>query len=173
MPRSSILVTLQILRCMISQANLPVCTGQLDRKKYHWEVRHAGLQGLRHLVAIRRDLLVCNASQSNGDYEVKTDSKIHSEEDILQDVLAAALIGIRDSDDDVRGTAAGALKPIAKELVEQLPAPSLLDLLAALRASLDDIRDDLSNSAANILDLLSTLIQHQAVLELFSRSGTG
>ncbi|CAG8788787.1 25064_t:CDS:10, partial [Racocetra persica] len=57
-----------------------------------WEVRHAGMLGLKYAVAVRKDL-------------VNT---------ILDGTVGAVILGLKDSDDDVRAVAASILIPIAE-----------------------------------------------------------
>lgn len=123
-------------------------------KGYAWEVRHAGLLGLRYEVTIRKDVLEKN-NQSGG---------------ILEDVTRLAIICLRDDDDDVRGVAAATLLPIVDQIVARLPdaVPTLLD---QLWDSLILLKDDLSSSTAGVMDLLTKLVEKpKVVAEHFMKS---
>ena len=150
------------------KAGVPAEAG---RKSYYWEVRHAGLMGLKYLVAVRRDIFVSASPSLPKEEHTAIASSRRTE--LLQMVLQAALLGIRDADDDVRGTAASALQPLAPELVQNLPEAAVMELLDTLRLSLNDLKDDLSNSVASVLDLLGTLIQYPTVLTLLEKAETG
>lgn len=63
--------------------------------KYVWQVRHAGLLGLKYLVAVRNDLLRSGEAkevvvkEEDGDIKMKTFSEL----DLLRDVVNASLLG--------------------------------------------------------------------------------
>ncbi|WFD20347.1 TATA-binding protein-associated factor mot1 [Malassezia caprae] len=118
--------------------------GQPGQRTYVWEVRHAGLLGIKYEVAMRVDVLGV-------------------EDDMLADVLDVAQLGLRDDDDDVRAVAAATLLPITRNLVAHQLArmPALLD---QLWACVGDRRDDLSSSAASVMDLLAALMAQPDVV---------
>ncbi|QRV86508.1 TBP associated factor (Mot1) [Ceratobasidium sp. AG-Ba] len=117
-----------------------------------WEVRHAGLLGLKYEVAVRRDLV-----------EVEHDDA----KDVLQGVVSAALIGLGDNDDDVRSVAASCLVPIAAEIVKRLP-DTVPGVLKVLWASLQEMKDDLGSSVGAVMDLLGTLVTLPTVIAILS-----
>ena len=118
--------------------------GQPGQRAYVWEVRHAGLLGIKYEVAMRVDVLGV-------------------EDDMLADVLDVAQLGLRDDDDDVRAVAAAMLLPITRNLVAHQLArmPALLDQLWTCVGAR---RDDLSSSAASVMDLLAALIAQPDVV---------
>lgn len=124
--------------------------GQPGQRAYVWEVRHAGLLGIKYEVAMRVDVLGV-------------------EDDMLADVLDVAQLGLRDDDDDVRAVAAATLLPITRNLVaHQLSRmPALLD---QLWACVGDKRDDLSSSAASVMDLLAALMAQPDVVHMADSS---
>ncbi|WFD29083.1 TATA-binding protein-associated factor mot1 [Malassezia sp. CBS 17886] len=162
------------------------------RRGYVWEVRHAGLLGLKYEVAVRLDVLgggaqageVKNAGGDGPATPGKTelgmggDALRHSAvdgrdpgaaapsppSDMLSDVLDVAILGLADDDDDVRNVAAAMLLPIASPLVEQKldRIPELLDLLWSC---VRNARDDLSSSTGGVMDLLASLNGYPRVLE--------
>ncbi|MCO5565264.1 hypothetical protein L7F22_018937 [Adiantum nelumboides] len=129
------------------QAEISALKAKRGVKGYAWEVRHAGLLGLRYEVTVRKDVLD-NADQSA---------------DILSDVTNLAIICLRDDDDDVRSVAAATLLPIVDQIVERMPnaIPVLLD---QLWNSLILLKDDLSSSTAGVMDLLTKLVEKPKVV---------
>lgn len=113
-------------------------------RTYVWEVRHAGLLGIKYEVAMRVDVLGV-------------------EDDMLADVLDVAQLGLRDNDDDVRAVAAAMLLPITDQLVRHQRA-RLPALIEQLWACVDEKRDDLASSAASVMDLLAALMTKPGVL---------
>lgn len=53
-------------------------------RNHVWEVRHAGLLGIKYEVAVRHDLF---------DTEVKTEESGGATQNVLQDVVDAAILG--------------------------------------------------------------------------------
>ncbi|KAF8744257.1 chromatin remodeling protein, partial [Rhizoctonia solani] len=163
MPRRSVLHVHSILLQMIgqggskpSQDEKPTKT-RVNESKHAtpgvvWEVRHAGLLGLKYEVAVRRDLV---------------DTSREDARDILQGVVDAALIGLEDNDDDVRSVAASCLVPIAVEIVARLPG-AVPGVLGVLWASLQDMKDDLGSSVGAVMDLLGALVSLPSVIEILS-----
>lgn len=117
---------------------------------YAWEVRHAGLLGLRYEVSVRKDLLERN---------VTDDSR-----DILHDVAHLAIICLRDDDDDVRSVAAATLLPIVDQVVERM-SEMVPGLLEQLWSSLGFLKDDLSSSTGGVMDLLAKLVEKPKVVK--------
>lgn len=110
--------------------------GVKDTKK--WEVRHAGLLGLRYIIAVRQDMSV----------------------ELLARTIDPILEGLEDQDDDVRAAAGEALIPVAKVVVGLMPAkiPKLVSILWDALLDLDDI----SASTSSVLRLLSCLTSIRA-----------
>lgn len=139
-------------------AGTPVPDG---KRGYVWEVRHAGLLGLKYVVAMRRDML-------GGD--VPADSSVPGA-DMLTDVIEVALLGLRDDDDDVRAVAAATLLPICEQIVSQR-LDHVPRLLEHLWSCVRDMRDDLSSSTGGVMDLLASLSGYEQVMEqMRERSG--
>ncbi|KAJ2741712.1 TATA-binding protein-associated factor mot1 [Coemansia sp. BCRC 34301] len=113
-----------------------------------WEVRHAGLSGLRYVVAVRRDVA---ALLSGG-------------------TLDAALAGLCDSDDDVRGVSAETLLPLADSLVMCQPE-RVLEVVGGVWAALGEVTDDLTASAAALMALLARLVAHPDVRSAVTAAG--
>ncbi|CAE6520255.1 unnamed protein product [Rhizoctonia solani] len=163
MPRRSVLHVHAILLQMIGQdGSKPAqeekpAKGKANGSKHAapgvvWEVRHAGLLGLKYEVAVRRDLV---------------DTSREDARDILQGVVGAALIGLGDNDDDVRSVAASCLVPIAAEIVARLP-DAVPGVLEVLWSSLQDMKDDLGSSVGAVMDLLGTLVSLPTVIAILS-----
>ncbi|WFD35447.1 TATA-binding protein-associated factor mot1 [Malassezia cuniculi] len=124
------------------------------KRGYIWEVRHAGLLGLKYEVAMRRDML---AGEAPGDGSVPG-------ADMLTDVIEVALLGLRDDDDDVRAVAAATLLPICEQIVSQR-LDHVPRLLEHLWTCVKDMRDDLSSSTGGVMDLLASLFGYEQVME--------
>ncbi|KAI9598492.1 hypothetical protein BDF19DRAFT_393058 [Syncephalis fuscata] len=106
-----------------------------------WQVRHAGLLGLKYAVAIRSDCV----------------------DNWIQSTVDAAITGLRDPDDDVRAVAAGVLLPITDTLVASC-TQRLLEVIHVLWNGLRDVKDDLSASIASMMDLAAKLCSYDIVL---------
>ncbi|KAK0210306.1 SNF2 superfamily chromatin remodeling protein [Desarmillaria ectypa] len=158
MPRRSVLHVHSILLQMIQQTfTIPVSVGSssksrsktaTEQKTHIWEVRHAGLLGIKYEVAVRSDLFTTTLVKQEKDSVFDDTGK-----EILRGVVAAALLGLSDHDDDVRSVAATCLSPVAGHLVEHLPE-SLDQVLLVLWQCLSDMKDDLSSSVGAVMDLL-------------------
>ena len=88
MPRRSLLHVHYVLLQMIRQDfNLSI-NGKLKtepvERNHVWEVRHAGLLGIKYEVAVRHDLF---------DAELKTEESGVASQNVLQDVVDAAILG--------------------------------------------------------------------------------
>jgi TATA-binding protein-associated factor len=88
MPRRSLLHVHSVLLQMIRQDfNLPV-NGKLKtepvERNHVWEVRHAGLLGIKYEVAVRHDMF---------EAELKTEESGDASQNVLQDVVDAAILG--------------------------------------------------------------------------------
>nr|XP_019011335.1 TATA-binding protein-associated factor [Kwoniella pini CBS 10737]OCF50116.1 TATA-binding protein-associated factor [Kwoniella pini CBS 10737] len=139
----------------------------LDKsEKFAWEVRHAGLLGLKYEVAVRNDLL--GVTKIDEDVKTETDVKPDigaAELNILKDVVEAGILALADSDDDVRTVAASALTPIPEIIASQLPQKELNDLLTTLWDCLKEGGDGLGSSTGAVMDLLGVLIKQEEVIE--------
>lgn len=145
-----------VLLDMTRQDSLRAAGTPVDTKRgYVWEVRHAGLLGLRYEVAMRRDML-------GGD--VPPERRGVPGSDMLTDVIEVALLGLRDDDDDVRAVAAATLLPICEQIVTQR-LEHVPKLLEHLWSCVRDMRDDLSSSTGGVMDLLARLFGYAQVME--------
>ncbi|KDR81493.1 hypothetical protein GALMADRAFT_239466 [Galerina marginata CBS 339.88] len=164
MPRRSLLHVHSVLLQMIRQDFIGV-DGKSPKeveRVYIWEVRHAGLLGIKYEVAVRSDLFDKSpVKQEHGD--VSNDGQT-----ILGGVVDAAILGLGDRDDDVRSVAASCLLPVAEHIVQQLPE-SLENILIVLWDCLSDMKDDLSSSVGVVMDLLGKLVAYDQVIEILAR----
>ncbi|KAK0225219.1 SNF2 superfamily chromatin remodeling protein [Armillaria nabsnona] len=176
MPRRSVLHVHSILLQMIQQTfTIPVSVGSSSRSKpktateqrtHIWEVRHAGLLGIKYEVAVRSDLFSTTpVKQEDSEFD-------DTGKEILRGVVAAALLGLSDRDDDVRSVAATCLSPVAGYLVEHLPE-SLEQVLLVLWQCLSDMKDDLSSSVGAVMDLLGKLVVYDKVIALLGSDSFG
>lgn len=122
---------------------------------YAWEVRHAGLSGLRWIIEVGPQIK----------NEPDTDPLV-----AISEIADTAMQCLRDSDDDIRAVASIVLLPLASgslvnELSDKLPA-----LLETLWGSLSDLKDDLNSSTGSVMDLLATLLRHDVVTDLVQKS---
>ncbi|KAF8894499.1 SNF2 chromatin remodeling protein [Infundibulicybe gibba] len=160
MPRRSLTHVHSILLQMIRQdfvipANMS--KSKVDPDRTHiWEVRHAGLLGIKYEVAVRNDL-----------FEEANSATPACGNDVLQGVVDAAVLGLGDRDDDVRSVAASCLLPVAGHLVDQLPG-SLDRVLVVLWHCLSDMKDDLSSSVGAVMDLLGKLVSYERVIDILA-----
>lgn len=174
MPRRSVVHVHRILLQMILQDPLPdeLRSKKNGKGKQHvWEVRHAGLLGIKYEVAVRSDLV---ESEEEGGKEV------------LKGVVDAAVLGwvllfvsrvgvflnhlfslsnyrLSDGDDDVRSVAASCLIPVASHLVERLPE-EIPRVTLVLWSCLENMKDDLSSSVGAVMDLLGKLVTFDQVI---------
>lgn len=182
MPESSALKIVELLSTMVRQDEVKAelekqarqdPESRKGKRNYYWEVKHAGLLGLKYLVAVRRDLFERVDAESedptgNGSIPIHT---VPSRQERIESVLDTAILGLSDKDDDVRSVAASVLLPIANLVVEKLPQEKTLLLLDMLYTSLGDLRDDLSSSVGNVMDLLSRLLQFPSIIQQIQWSG--
>ena len=139
----------------------------MGKRNHLWEVRHAGLLGVKYGVAGRSDLF--DAPKSEGEHDVR--------KSILQGVVDAAVLGyillfhiiwcirslaysLGDRDDGVRAVAASHLLPISNHLIERLPE-ELGHVLAVLWNCLRDMKDGLSSNVGAAMDLLGKYAAHR------------
>ncbi|THV07958.1 SNF2 superfamily chromatin remodeling protein [Dendrothele bispora CBS 962.96] len=176
MPRRSVLHVHSVLLQMIKQDfAIPFTTttdntnskGKVDKdqKTHIWEVRHAGLLGIKYEVAVRNDLFELGLAKP----EVKEEGMELDESGkmILRDVVDAAMLGLGDKDDDVRAVAASCLLPIAGSLVEHL-SEALDRVLLVLWSCLSDMKDDLSSSVGAVMELLGKLVTYEKVISVLA-----
>lgn len=160
MPLRSVVHVHSILLQMIRQ-DFPLPSkaksGKVDERNHVWEVRHAGLLGIKYEVAVRSDLFC--APEREGEYDVG--------KSILQGVVDAAVLGLGDRDDDVRAVAASCLLPVATHLVERFPE-SLDCVLAVLWECLRNMKDDLSSSVGAVMELLGKLVTYDKVTDILA-----
>ncbi|TFY68331.1 hypothetical protein EVG20_g3602 [Dentipellis fragilis] len=180
MPRRSVLHVHSLLLQMIRQDfPVPVQTAAarsrgLPEKTHVWEVRHAGLLGIKYEVAVRSDVIEEEVTKSEEDVKMEVDVKPvpgPSGKEVLQDVVDAAVLGLGDRDDDVRSVAASCLLPVATHLVRQLPG-SLSLVLSVLWSCLGDMKDDLGSSVGAVMDLLGKLVTYPEVIEILASEST-
>ncbi|CAK5279450.1 unnamed protein product [Mycena citricolor] len=189
MPRRSVSHVHTLLLQMIQQDwVMPAVTNGSKRKtaaksspdKPHiWEVRHAGLLGIKYEVAVRGDLFsgrpLLSKTEEDADAkavkieadDVQPDSFDESGKEVLRGVVEAAILGLGDDDDDVRSVAASCLLPVAAHLVSQLP--DVLDrVLIVLWRCLSNMKDDLSSSVGAVMDLLGKLVSYDQVITILA-----
>ncbi|KAF8977691.1 TATA-binding protein-associated factor mot1 [Entomortierella lignicola] len=118
-------------------------------RDYIWEVRHAGLLGLKYAVAVKKDIL--------------DDDSIYAAH-MLENVVNAVVLGLKDEDDDVRAVSASTLIPISSNFVNKLPE-RIPDVVNILWDCLAVLKDDLTASTASVMDLLANLFSFQRVLD--------
>ncbi|EJT51996.1 helicase [Trichosporon asahii var. asahii CBS 2479] len=111
--------------------------------RFAWELRHAGLLGLKYEVVVR------------------------DTEAIIRDIVSCALLSLREADDDVRTVAASALLPAAGDLVK---LPEIGDILSTLWDCLGEGTDELGSSTAAVMDLLGALLGYSEVISLMASS---
>ncbi|KAF8654075.1 hypothetical protein AX16_003608 [Volvariella volvacea WC 439] len=171
MPRRSIGHVHTILLQMIRQDfAIPAQIGSKGRKgdqerTHIWEVRHAGLLGVKYEVAVRGDLFTDDLIKEEDGYAA-------SGLEILRGVVDAAILGLDDKDDDVRAVAASCLLPVSEHLVTKLP-DSLESTLMVLWRCLVDMKDDLSSSVGAVMDLLGKLVTYDSVIEILAKDTVG
>ncbi|GMK58346.1 hypothetical protein CspeluHIS016_0503780 [Cutaneotrichosporon spelunceum] len=112
-------------------------------ERFAWELRHAGLLGLKYEVALRDPT------------------------PIVHDVVACAILALRDQDDDIRSVAATALLPITSTLVT---IPELPSIVETLWNCLGEGTDELGSSTAAVMDLLGAMLQYDEVITLMAQS---
>ncbi|KAG6911440.1 hypothetical protein DXG01_014514 [Tephrocybe rancida] len=166
MPRRSLAQVHSILLQMIQQNfAIPAPSSQSrkgDETNHIWEVRHAGLLGIKYEVAVRGDLFEGSPVKLEEDMDVDDTGRA-----VLRGVVDAAVLGLGDPDDDVRSVAASCLLPVAGHLVEQLPE-SLGQVLLVLWRCLRNMKDDLSSSVGAVMDLLGKLVSYEKVIAILA-----
>ncbi|KAI7889175.1 uncharacterized protein EV154DRAFT_515638 [Mucor mucedo] len=109
-----------------------------------WEVRHAGLLGLKYTVAVRKDLV----------------------EMLVEGTTGAVILGLRDHDDDVRAVSAATLLPITAEFVRMSTTDRVRDVITTLWDCLVDLKDDLTASTGAVMDLIAKMFEQPGVMEI-------
>jgi TATA-binding protein-associated factor len=110
-------------------------------QRFSWELRHAGLLGLKYEVVVR------------------------DPEEIIHDVVGCVLLALRDADDDVRTVAASTLVPIAAPLTS---LEELGSIVQTLWDCLGEGTDELGSSTGAVMDLLGALLGHESVIALMA-----
>ncbi|KAI8381200.1 uncharacterized protein BYT42DRAFT_598127 [Radiomyces spectabilis] len=113
-----------------------------------WEVRHAGLLGLKYTVAVRKDLV----------------------ETLVDGTTSAVILGLRDHDDDVRAVSAATLLPITAEFVRMSSNERVHTVIMTLWDCLIDLKDDLTASTGAVMDLIAKMFEQPGVMDIV-RSG--
>ncbi|KAI8150160.1 hypothetical protein BJV82DRAFT_586077 [Fennellomyces sp. T-0311] len=109
-----------------------------------WEVRHAGLLGLKYAVAVRKDLV----------------------EMLVEGTTGAVILGLRDPDDDVRAVSAATLLPITAEFVRMSNEDRVRDVITTLWDCLIDLKDDLTASTGAVMDLIAKMFEQAGVMDI-------
>ncbi|KAJ1979886.1 TATA-binding protein-associated factor mot1 [Dimargaris verticillata] len=112
-----------------------------------WDVRYAGLLGLKYLVAVRQDMA----------------------EQMLSQTVGAVHIGLQDDDDDVRAVSASTLIPLVDVLVTRLP-DEIPRICHVLWTGLAQLKDDLTPSIASVMELVSKLYRYEQVCTMMKQS---
>src|SRR5262249_14913535 len=99
-----------------------------NQGKSVWEVRHAGMLGLKYAVAVGKDLIGLEKEDASG------------KDTLLAGITKAVILGLRDVDDDVRATSAATLIPIVKEFVASSPHHRIVELVVTLWDCLVDLK---------------------------------
>ncbi|RKP39699.1 SNF2 family N-terminal domain-containing protein [Dimargaris cristalligena] len=120
------------------QAGRPMAMGRPLPTSPIWDVRYAGLLGLKYLVAVRQDLA----------------------DQLLVGTVGAVHLGLQDSDDDVRAVSAATLIPMVDVLVTQLTAV-VPGICRVLWDGLLELKDDLTPSIASVMELVSKLYRYE------------
>lgn len=126
-----------------------------------WEVRHAGLVGIKYEVAVRGDLVEeeGGADVLKGVLDAAVMGYVSTSPCITGFLTIHSLFRLCDEDDDVRSVAATCLTPVAKYIVERLPG-EVDRVLTNLWDCLANMKDDLSSSVGACMDLLGNGIAH-------------
>lgn len=89
MPRRSLFHVHSVLLQMIRQGFIASTKAITDTERGHiWEVRHAGLLGIKYEVAVRSDMFDETSSVKQEDGEDHNDGR-----DVLRGVVEAAMLG--------------------------------------------------------------------------------
>lgn len=143
LPDSVIKDTFDVLCKLVLQTDL-------DLSMPLWEACHGGMLGLRYLVSVRNDILFKST-------------------DYLDGLVSCVIHGLKEIDDDVQAMSAATLVPIAKEFVT-LRSKMIPELLDVLWNCLADLKDDLSASIGNVMDLLAKLSEFPEVLDIIKEN---
>lgn len=94
MPPGDVRLTQSVLMDMVAQTAVKELRREEGRRNHFWEVRHAGLLGLKYLVAVRRPALVPalpKAENQNGTGDIRVADTFSASD--LNDVLDACCVG--------------------------------------------------------------------------------
>ncbi|CAO1627101.1 unnamed protein product [Jaminaea pallidilutea] len=126
---------------------------------YAWEVRHAGLSGLRWLVERTTLQTKPEPKTTDGTNGIDVDPR-HA---AVAEVVTTAIVCLRDSDDDIRAMASAVLLPLAPRTLVADHADMLPHLMDTIWLCLSDLKDDLNSSTGSVMDLLATLLHDAGV----------
>ena len=116
-----------------------------------WEVRHAGLIGLKYWLGVREDLV---------------EGVLVSKDNTDTGVFKAIINGLSDKDDDVRSTSSTTLIPITSTLLKFFtPLKIFKSIVINLWDCLRDL-DDLTSATTSVMELLSNLIMHPEIIDI-------
>ncbi|KAI8070902.1 hypothetical protein BC940DRAFT_294717 [Gongronella butleri] len=142
MQRDGVLKVHDMLLKLITQDDKQAFTRSI------WEVRHAGLLGLKYMVAVRIDLV----------------------DALMAGATTAVILGLQDLDDDVRAVSASTLLPVTAEFVQLSSKEVIQRVMITLWDCLIDLKDDLTTSTGAVMDLIAKLFEQPGVMEIV-RSG--
>jgi TATA-binding protein-associated factor len=131
--------------------------------EFAWQVRHAGLGGIKYEVAVRPDLFddpMNGKAVLKGVVDAAVSGWVYYLIEFYSHKLSVACIFLHrlcDHDDDVRSVAATCLTPITSQLVERMPE-EVGRVLGVLWDCLSEMKDDLSSSVGFIMELLGMFI---------------
>ncbi|SCV74101.1 BQ2448_6533 [Microbotryum intermedium] len=179
MAPSSVVLVQRLLIAMIDQDGAPPSRGLSNKRdtdaqepntgrrvSYAWQVRHSGLLGLTYLVTVKGDMLRIKAEPAEDVKPTASPEVVQpTATALLKEVIDAALLGLRDGDDDVRSAAAATLVSVSDALVASFPV-ELATVVEVLWECLGDLKDDLSSSVGGVMNLLASLLGYPPVLAL-------
>lgn len=135
--------TFQVLKSLVLQQELGIDTPV-------WAVCHGGMLGLRYFVSVRTDILIANST-------------------LFDKLVECVFHGLENKDDDVQAISAATLLPIAQDFVLQR-SEDIEKLLNVIWDSLSDLKDELSTSIGNVMDLLAKLCSYPQVLDILKQT---
>ncbi|KAI8620249.1 hypothetical protein BC830DRAFT_1100132 [Chytriomyces sp. MP71] len=122
-----------------------------------WEMRHAGLIGLKYWMAVKshlvKDVLVPKPGAGVGE----------------SPAFLAILNGLKDRDDDVRSVSSSTLLPIVDQLVTLLAPQKVNTLIVKCLWDCLEELDDLTAATASVMDLLSQLLMKSEIRDLMKQ----
>lgn len=115
-----------------------------------WEACHGGMLGILYLVTVRSDVVM-------------------KDQECFDGLIECILHGLKESDDDVQAVSAACLGPVAEQFITQR-SEAIGTLLEVIWDCLRDLKDDLSASIGNVMDLLAKLCTFPKVLQVMRNS---